>query len=144
MRDEITIITGSNSLGRCDGCGTRTLLMPLHGPKGGPLRCPLCVGKWHAEHGKRRRHGRIVIRALRAYLDNGGSFKDVEKLTQSALCSDFFCSDLLGHEAFADPLGYLTGVATNAKGEIIELTSELLADAIKLAHPDYPPRSVRT
>jgi hypothetical protein len=38
---------------------------------------------------------------------------------------------------FLDPLGYLGGAAAN--GENIELTSELLAGAIKLAHPDLHP-----
>jgi hypothetical protein len=108
----------------------------LHGEKGGPLRCPLCVGKWHAEHGKRRRHGRIVIRALRAYLDNDGRIGDIDKLKQSAICGDFLGMDLYGE--VADPLGYLAETA-NTKDETIELTSELLADAIKLAHPDHHP-----
>lgn len=126
------------TIATCEGCNERTFLIPLHGSKGGPLRCPLCAGKWHAEHRKRRRHGRIVIRALRAYLDNGGRVRDIEKLQQSAICSDFLGEDLFG-TGIADPLGYLTGVATNAKGEIIELTSELLADAIKLVHPDHHP-----
>ena len=37
-----------------------------------------------------------------------------------------------------DPLGYLDGTANNGD-ETIELTSELLADAIKLSHPDLHP-----
>ena len=73
----------------CDGCGEFSFLMPLHGARGGPLRCPLCAGAWHAEHGRRRRYGRIVIRAMRAYLDNDGSIGDIDKLKQSAICSDF-------------------------------------------------------
>jgi hypothetical protein len=129
-------VKGSN--GVCHGCRASTFLLPLHGARGGPLRCPLCIGKWHAEHGRRRRHGRIVIRALRAFLDNGGRVADVDKLKQSAISDDFLGESFLGHEAFADPLGYLTGAA-NTKGETIELTSELLADAITLAHPDHHP-----
>jgi hypothetical protein len=27
--------------GTCPGCGEHPFLMPLHGDKGGPLRCPL-------------------------------------------------------------------------------------------------------
>ena len=76
---------------------------------------------------------------MRAYLDNGGSIGDLDKLKQSALCSDFLGQHLFGEEV-ADPLGYLAGVAKNVQGEIIELTSEVLADAIKLVHPDcHPP-----
>jgi hypothetical protein len=36
-----------------------------------------------------------------------------------------------------DPLGYMANIS--ASGETIELTSELLADVIKLAHPDHHP-----
>jgi hypothetical protein len=111
----------------------------LHGARGGPLCCPLCIGKFHAEHGKRRRLGRIVIRAICAYLAADGSrHSDLDKLKQSAICGDFFGDDVLGHEVIIDPLGYLTGTAST-NGETIELTSELLIDAIKLAHPDHHP-----
>jgi hypothetical protein len=129
----------TGTVARCARCDERTFLLPLHGARGGPLCCPLCIGKFHAEHGKRRRHGRIVIRAMRAFLDNGGTTSDLDKLKQSAICGDFFGHEFLGHEVVIDPLGYLANAAANAKGEIIELTSELLADAIKLAHPDYHP-----
>jgi hypothetical protein len=31
--------------GTCDGCGKKAQwLMPIHGDKGGPLRCFLCAG----------------------------------------------------------------------------------------------------
>ncbi len=123
---------------RCAHCDERTFLLPLYGARGGPLCCPLCIGKFHAEHGKRRRHGRIVIRAMRAFLANGGRPDDIDKLKQTVICGDFFGHDVLGHDAFTDPLGYLAHTA-NTKGEVIELTSELLADAIRLAHPDYHP-----
>src|SRR5262245_28456146 len=121
---------------KCPSCGEHSFLIPLHGGKGGPLRCPLCVGKWHAEHGRRRRDGRIVIRALRAYLDNDGCIPEMHKLKHCAVWSDFLGSELLG--PVADPLEYLAETA-NTKSETIELTSELLADAIKLAHPDHHP-----
>ena len=52
---------------RCDGCGDNSFLLPLHGERGGPLRCPICIGKWDAEHGPRRRAQRNLIRALKAY-----------------------------------------------------------------------------
>jgi hypothetical protein len=73
------------ALARCPGCGEQTCLMALHGERGGPLLCPLCIGKWNGEHGKRRRLGRIVIRAMTAYLSNGG--RDLDKLQQTALRS---------------------------------------------------------
>jgi hypothetical protein len=128
-------LAARSTTGICQGCSTSTFLMPLHGEKGGPLRCPLCVGKWNAEHGRKRRLGRIVIRAIAAFMDAGGSKADLCKLQLSAtgISLDFFGQSL-------DPLGYLADSASTNKGEIIELTSELLADAIKLAHPDcHPP-----
>jgi hypothetical protein len=71
------------------------------------VRCVVCCAKaneWHAKHGRRRRLGRIVVRAMRAYIDGGGEYAD---FTQLAL-----------------------------NDEIVELTSELLADVIRLTHPD--------
>ena len=122
------------STGICQSCNEYSALIPLHGPKGGPLRCPLCIGKWNAEHGRKRRLGRIVIRAIAAFMDAGGSKADLCKLQLSATGIYF---DFLGESV--DPLGYLADSADATKGEIIELTSELLADAIKLAHPDCHP-----
>jgi hypothetical protein len=114
----------------CEGCGQHSFLIPLHGGKGGPLRCPLCVGAWNAEHGRKRRVGRVVIRAMAAFLEAGGSFTDLDKLKLSA--SGFT-------KGFGvDPLGYTTGIAST-DGETIEFTSELLADVLKLTHPDHHP-----
>jgi hypothetical protein len=31
-------------IGVREGCGSETLLIPLHSGRGGPLRYPLCVG----------------------------------------------------------------------------------------------------
>jgi hypothetical protein len=93
------------------------------------LLCPICAGKWQAEHGRRRRAGRIVIRALKAFEEAGGTPADMEKLRITALGKDLL--DI-------DPLGYLAGVA-NTADEVIELTSELLDDAIRLSHPDCHP-----
>ena len=116
----------------CDGCKRRALLSPLHGPeKGGPLRCYVCAGAWHAEHGRRRKMGRVVIRAILAFTDGGGSWDDVDKLKITAMGHGFFSG--------VDPLGYLAESATNAD-ETILLTSEILADALRLVHPDaHPP-----
>jgi hypothetical protein len=125
----------SSSIGNCQDCGTHTALMPLHGPRGGPLRCPLCIGKWNAEHGRKRRLGRIVVRAMIAFMDAGGTKADLVSLQMSAVGINL--AVFFGRPV--DPLGYLEGSA-QIGGEEIELTSELLADAIKLAHPDcHPP-----
>jgi hypothetical protein len=119
----------------CAMCGKRDYCSPLHGDKGGPPCCIVCIGKWHGEYGRRRRLGRIVIRAMAAYFDGGGSWTDVEKLKMSAMGKEFGDWDL---DSLFDPLGYLADTA-NTSDETIELTSELLADAIKIAHPDLHP-----
>lgn len=109
-------------------------MMPLHGGKGGPLRCPLCVGQWNAQHGRRRRAGRIVIRAIMAFLDAGGRYDDINNLKLSAATSG---GDFLGIHCpeVNDPLGYMDGIA-RLDGADVELTSELLADVLQLTHPD--------
>jgi hypothetical protein len=58
--------------GNCAICGKHDYLRPLHDDNGGPLCCILCAGNWHGKHGRRRRLGRIVIRAMAAYLDGRG------------------------------------------------------------------------
>jgi hypothetical protein len=121
------------SVGKCEGCGEHSLLMPLHGGKGGPLRCPICVGKWNAEHGRRRRAGRVVIRAIKAFWDAGGGYKDIDKLKLSA------CADGGLPAPTIDPLGYMTDIA-RLDGADADITSELLAATIALTHPDkHPP-----
>jgi len=121
--------------GVCGGCGRRTMLAPLHGPeKGGPLRCFVCAGAWHAEHGLKRRTGRVAIRALAAFMDAGGSMDDVGKLKMTALAKDM---GFLGEEVL-DPLGYMAETVQTAK-ETILLTSELLVEALRLTHPDVHP-----
>jgi protein-arginine kinase activator protein McsA len=123
----------------CAGCGQQTFLIPLHGGKGGPLQCPLCVGKWNAEHGRRRRTGRVVIRAIKAFLDAGGRYNDIDKLKLSASSGDLFSmSDDWASTVF-DPLGYMTDIA-RLDGADVDLTTELLDDTLRLAHPDcHPP-----
>jgi hypothetical protein len=113
----------------CSICGKHDYVMPLHGDRGGPLCCLLCIGKWHAEHGRRIRTGRIVIRAVEAYKEAGGKLTDIDKLTASRSLVDYFG---------LDPLGYMTDMARN-DGETIELTSELLRDTLSLTHPDHHP-----
>jgi hypothetical protein len=89
----------------------------------------LCVGKWHGEHGRRRNRGRVVIRAIKGFIEGGGKWDDIDRLKLSAMGRGLF--DL-------DPLGYMAGTADIAS-EIIELTSELLVDALNLVHPDLHP-----
>ncbi len=129
--------TGEAMSDRCEGCGQYSFLIPLHGGKGGPLRCPLCVGKWNAEHGRRRRTGRILIRAIMAFSEAGGSSADIDKLKQTATCADFGL-DLGGLGITIDPLGYMANTA-RIDGADVELTSELLADVLQLTHPDHHP-----
>jgi len=123
------------SAGRCESCGEHTVLLPLHGGKGGPLRCPLCVGKWNAEHGRRRRTGRIVIRAIQAFYNAGGSPKDIDKLKHTAVMISL---GVEATDAWLDPLGYMDGIA-RLGGADADMTSELLADVLKLTHPDHHP-----
>ena len=121
--------------GQCAMCERRDYLRPLHDAKGGPLCCLMCVGKWHGEHGRKRRTGRIAIRALKAFMDVGGSRKDIEKLTDSAM---FAGGTLDFGDEITDQLGYLDGIARFNDTDV-ELTSELLADVLRLAHPDHHP-----
>ena len=117
------------------GCGETSWLIPLHGGKGGPLRCPICAGKWNAEHGRRRRTGRIAIRAVKAFLDAGGKYQDIDKLKFSATSGDL---GVFGDHV-VDQLGYMDGIARFDDADV-ELTSELLADVLRLTHPDcHPP-----
>jgi hypothetical protein len=115
--------------GYCPICEKHNLLVPLHDDKGGQEVCLMCAGKWHAEHGRRRKAGRIVIRAINAYVAAGGSWNDIPKLKDSALLSDYGM----------DPLGYLRD-AVQADGDVVDLTTELLDAAVRLTRPDcHPP-----
>jgi hypothetical protein len=119
------------SHGYCKICDKHNpVLVPLHDDKGGPLVCLPCAGSWHAKHARRRKAGRIVIRALKAYEEAGGNENDVIKLRMSVVGLSVGLSDF-------DPLGYMAD-AVDLKGgcENVDLTSELLDDIIKLVHPD--------
>jgi hypothetical protein len=54
----------------------RATLAPLHAEKGRPLRCYVCIGAWHAKHGRRRKVGRVVISAIKTLVDGGGSWNE--------------------------------------------------------------------
>jgi hypothetical protein len=111
-------------IAKCTKCGTHTYVMPLHGERGGILFCFLCAGAWHAEHGRRRRAGRVVVKALRGYEEAGGSIygKDFDELKLAA-------GGL-----------FVPHAADTAGADFADLTSELLAATIALTHPDkHPP-----
>ena len=108
----------------CVECSKHTFVSPLHDDKGGPLMCPICAGKWHAKHGRRRKWGRIIIKAMKFYEREGGLWADFDKLKLAAT-------------GLIDPLEY---GADTLGAEIGDITAELLADTIQLTHPDkHPP-----
>src|SRR5262245_41151776 len=76
------------SAGDCPKCGKPGLIMPLHGERGGPLMCLNCGMEWHAKHSRRRKFGRIIVKACRLYMDNGGQWRDFDKLKLSAMGFD--------------------------------------------------------
>jgi hypothetical protein len=115
-------------IGPCGNCGKHSYIMPLHGERGGRLMCPICVGEWNAKHTRRRKFGRIVIKAMQLYLENGGRFGDLRKFEQDLACASLG----LGH----GPLGY---GADTIGSEVGDITSELLADVLQLTHPDHHP-----
>ena len=110
--------------GTCQGCSESAWLLPLHGEKGGPVRCFKCAGAWNARHGRERRAGRVVIKAIRAYRAVGG--RDVNKLVAAAGAADLGVT-LPGLEHI------------NGAPDVTDLTLELLADLIELCHPDKHP-----
>jgi hypothetical protein len=120
--------------GKCAGCGRRAILTPLHGPeKGGPLRCYVCAGAWQAEHTRKRRAGHVVFRAIKAFMDAGGSTREVDHLKVAADSIHVF-GEVLFIERLTGPL------PTLSDDDTILLTSEVLADALRLTHPDaHPP-----
>ena len=84
---------------------------------------------------RRRRTGRIAIRAIKAFLDAGGKYQDIDKLKFSATSGDL---GVFG-DHIVDQLGYMDGIARFDDADV-ELTSELLADVLRLTHPDcHPP-----
>src|SRR5262245_30360608 len=102
----------------CTMCGKHDYVGPLHGERGGPLCCLLCMGK----QGRRRRAERVVIKALKAYKTAGGDTfgTDFDRLKLAA--AGWLDAGADGHVDFND------------------LSSELLNATIALTHPDkHPP-----
>lgn len=110
------------TVGNCENCGKRELLSPLHGERGGPLRCIACGMEWHGKYGRRRKLGRIVIKAMKAYMNAGGGFGDFNRLRLAA-------SGFSVHGYDVDTIG----------AELGDITSELLRDTLRLTHPDCQP-----
>jgi hypothetical protein len=110
----------------CTKCGKRDYCLPLHGERGGPFCCLICIGKWDAEHNPRRKARRTLIRAMKAYSSVGGSLHG----------SDF---DALKLTAALGGLLYVSGY-DDPETEFGDITSELLTAALALTHPDrHPP-----
>ena len=109
----------------CIKCSRQDLpVFPLHDDKGGPLFCPFCAGAWHAEHTRRRKWGRIIIKAMKMYEKEGGSYNDFTTMKLVA-----WGVAIAGFDG-ADTIG----------ADVPDITSELLADALQLTHPDrHPP-----
>ena len=55
------------TLAACVMCDARTYVQPLHDDKGGPLTCPVCAGKWHAQQARLRKWRRIIMKAVNSY-----------------------------------------------------------------------------
>jgi hypothetical protein len=110
----------------CRTCGKHVPLIPLHGDKGGPLMCFICSGEWHAKHGKLRKLSRIVMRAMQIYLREGGRSTDIDQMLSSVRLQSLGMK-IGGYEP--EQIGSEAG----------DLTSELLADTLRLTHPDMHP-----
>jgi hypothetical protein len=121
----------TGTVARCTKCGSQTYVQPLHGERGGPPYCPICAGAWHAEHGRRRRAARILIKAMKAYDRAGGSLydKDFDALKIAA-----------GPAMFAALLSASPYKTIGADDDFSDLTTELLTATLALTHPDkHPP-----
>jgi hypothetical protein len=109
-------------IGHCSKCGNHKLIQPLHGDKGGPLTCWECGLEWHAKHARKRKAGRIVVKAIKAYLNAGGAYRHIDRLKLAANGSS---------------LTHWDGDAIGA--DVGDITTELLEDVIRLTHPDKHP-----
>jgi hypothetical protein len=117
------------SVAQCEGCGEDTFLIPLYGSRGGPLRCPLCAGKWNAQHTRRRKWARIVVMAMKMLEKEGGRLFGGGQLDRLRLAA-LGMAGLVGYDDIID-------------AEAPTLTSELLADLLRLTHPDCHPAERR-
>jgi hypothetical protein len=118
------------TMGKCPKCSRHGFIMPLHGAHGGPMLCLQCGMEWHAKHTRRRKFGRVVVKAMNLYLENGGRFTDLDKFKESLALARLGFKDPIVSAFAADEIGTDVG----------DITSELLADVLQLTHPDkHPP-----
>lgn len=114
-------------VGTCGSCRRPNILVgPLHGERGGPPFCMRCGIDWNSEHSRKRKLGRIVVKAMKAYLKIGGTSGDLNLLQFAALGLDLFQL----HGNGADTIG----------ADVGDITSELLDATIRLTHPDRHPQ----
>ena len=99
---------------------------PLHGAQGGPPFCIQCGVAWHGKNGRKRKSGRIVIKAMQMFFKVGGKWTDINKLALRAQAADA-------------GLGYLFGQADTIGCDVGDITTELLRDTLRLTHPDVHP-----
>src|SRR5262245_62295649 len=107
----------TGSIASCTKCGSHTYVEPLHGERGGPPYCPICAGACHAEHGRKRRAARTLIKAMKAYDRAGGSLydKDFDALKIAA-----------GPETFPDVLATSPYQTAGTADDFTELDKEFL------------------
>ena len=119
-------------MNRCPECENVRPLYPLHGERGGPMSCIECGLEWHAKYSRRRRFGRVAIKAMALFMREGGSFADLDRLK---LASGAMGGPL--HGLGREILGWQPDTIGQELGD---LTRELLMDAVQLTHPDrHPP-----
>jgi hypothetical protein len=110
-------VSSTYGLAHCAHCGEHGYVIPLHGARGGPMCCMLCIGKWEAKHRPIQRARRVLIKALKAYDAVGGNMhgEDFNKLKLAVSLGD-------------TPVDFS------------DLTTELLTATLALTHPDkHPP-----
>jgi hypothetical protein len=88
----------------------------------------MCAGAWNAEHTRKRKWGKLIIRAMNGYLKEGGRWTDLDKFR-------FYTNRLGGGR-----INILAGYDGDTAGvDVPDITSELLADLLQIAHPDHHP-----
>ncbi len=115
-------------MGTCAKCGCNGYVMPMHGEKGGPLMCPMCMGAENARQANKAKAARLLFRAVDMYFKNGGKNAEVDFIVNA------------GALARLNGGALLQGIGVKMDGAAPELTKELLLQTIQLTHPDrHPP-----
>src|SRR5262245_39645219 len=122
-------VTPIYHVGTCPQCEEpNRMIGPLHGEQGGPDFCLQCGMAWHGKHGRKRRFGRILKKAMKAFMAAEGGVEDIERLKG---------------EVFMESLGYESLFDRNAADtigkDVGDITTELLTDTLRLTHPDVHP-----